>query len=503
MAKQVSYSDEFQRSVKRIAHWRTNPVDFVRDNFKIEPDEWQVEFLTAYAFENRIAAKACKGPGKTAVLSWCAWHFMVCYPHPKIVATSITGDNLRDGLWAELAKWQSKSPFLQEAFDWKAERVTSNDHPETWFMTARKWSQSADKSQQANALAGLHEDYILFIIDEAGGVPDAVVAAAEAALANAGSELAPNAIAKLLICGNPTHLTGPLYRACSSEASLWHVIEITGDPENPKRSKRISLKWAQEQIKKYGRDNPWVMINVLGKFPPSSVNALLGPDDVEKAMINVLPPEVYMREPRILGVDVALQGSDRTVIAPRMGLVAFKPKILRMTDPKDIASTVAMSAQKFKADAIFVDNTGGWGSGVVSYLNDWGYNVIGVQFAGKANENIYYNKRTEMIHELAYWVKGGGCLPRDNELKEELCAQTFFHKKDKLLMTEKAQIKEDLGRSPDLADAYALTFAFPVIKQVQQQLNQMNNATSQEYNPVQKVFPNVNNNPVADYNPMV
>ncbi len=32
-------------------------------------------------------------PGKTAVLAWCMWHYMVTRPHAKIVATSITGDN--------------------------------------------------------------------------------------------------------------------------------------------------------------------------------------------------------------------------------------------------------------------------------------------------------------------------------------------------------------------------------------------------------------------------
>ena len=33
------------------------------------------------------------------------------------------------------------------------------------------------------------------------------------------------------MAGNPTHLEGPLWRACTSERRLWHVTEITADPE--------------------------------------------------------------------------------------------------------------------------------------------------------------------------------------------------------------------------------------------------------------------------------
>lgn len=483
-------------AAKNIARWRNDPVAFVREEFGVEPDEWQKDFLHAYNGSRRVAAKACKGPGKTAVLAWCAWHFAVTRPHAKIPATSITGDNLRDGLWAELAKWQQKSEFLKAAFTWRAERVVANGHEETWFMSARKWSQSADPSQQANALAGLHADYILFIIDEAGGIPDAVMAAAEAALAS-GIEC------KLLICGNPTHLSGPLYRACTSEASLWKVIEITGDPDDPKRSSRISKEWAQEQIKTWGRDNPWVMVNVLGKFPPSSINALLGPDEVEAAMKRVLPYEAYKNSPKVLGIDVALQGGDRTVFAPRQGMVAFKAKIFRLSDPKLIASQAAVAIQKWQPDAVNIDNTGGWGSGVISYLRDWGYAVNDVQFAGKSTNIVYANKRTEMHHDAALWVKQGGCLPNSPGLKEEICAQTYFHKKDKLQMTEKDQIKQILGRSPDEWDAYILTHAYPVVKQNVAQQAQARRDT--EYDPIKKHYDQFNGGAqqnVADYNPL-
>lgn len=482
----------------RIQSWRSDPVLFVREVFGIEPDEWQKDFLTAFCLHNRVAAKACKGPGKTAVLSWCGWWFLTVFPHPKIAATSITGDNLKDGLWTEMSKWQQKSPFLMAAFVWTATRIYAKDHRETWWMSARQWSKGASAEQQANALAGLHADYILFIIDEAGGVPDAVMAAAEAALANAGTEVNPNAVAKLLICGNPTHLSGPLYRACSSERHLWHVIEITGDPYDPKRSPRISIKWAKEQIEKYGSDNPWVLVNVFGKFPPSSINALLGPDDVAAAMKRHYPQTSYINSPKALGVDVARQGDDRSVLFPRQGLVAFKPKILRIPNLRQVAGHVAQSIHKWQPDGVNVDATGGFGYGVIEPLQEWGHTVNEIQFGGTPFSRQFYNKRTEMLWDMAQWVKKGGALPNIPELTVELTALSYTFKEDKLFVISKEQIKDEIGVSPDLADGLALTFAVPLAKR--DPLEQYRKPRNS--NPIEDEYGTTAHNPVEDYNPL-
>ncbi len=39
-------------------------------------------------------------------------------------------------------------------------------------------------------------------------------------------------------------------------------------------------EWARQQIAKDGKDNPWVLINVFGRFPPASLNSLIGPEAV-------------------------------------------------------------------------------------------------------------------------------------------------------------------------------------------------------------------------------
>jgi hypothetical protein len=127
-----------------------------------------------------------------------------------------------------------------------------------------------------------------------------------------------------------------------------------------------------------------------------------------------------------------------------------------------LAQQFMREANEHKAECMFIDETGGYGAGVVDAMRSLGADVIGVQFGGKASDYRYFNKRSEMYMELAKWVKDGGQLPEDRELKEELCATTFVFQGDKFRIVEKELIKSQLGRSPDKADALALTFAFPV-----------------------------------------
>lgn len=444
--------------VEILQNWKRRPDLFVRDQFGVEPDGWQQDVLEMFPHSPRMAMKACKGPGKTAVLAWLCWNFLATRIRPKMAAVSISAENLADNLWTEMAKWRGRSKFLQSRFTWTKTRIFCNDFPEEWWMSARTWPKTADASAQADTLAGLHADNLMFVIDEAGGVPDAVMAAAEAGLANATGDNE----AHIVIAGNPTHLSGPLYRACTSERSLWRVVEITSDPDDPKRSSRVSIEWARTQIQKYGRDNPWVLVNVFGKFPPSSLNALIGPDEVREAMKRYHRPEEYAGAAKILGVDVAREGDDKSVIFPRQGIVAMVPTALRNVDSLQGAGRVSHIWKEIDADACFVDNTGGFGAGWIDQLRQLGRAPIGVHFAGKAQSVQFVNKRAEMLWQACEWVKEGGALPDIPELVEEMTAHTYFFKGDAIQLTEKDQVKAQIGRSPDYFDGLGLTFAYPV-----------------------------------------
>lgn len=420
----------------------------------------------------------------TCLIAWLIWNFLATRPHPKMAATSITSDNLSDNLWPELAKWQNKSNFLKETFVWTKTRVFSKNHPQTWFLSARTWSKSADKSQQADTLAGLHAEYLMFVLDEVGGIPDSVMASAEAGLAT-GTET------KILMAGNPTHTEGPLYRACTSQKHLWYVVEITGDPDDPMRSPRISKEWALQQIENYGKDNPWVLVNVFGKFPPSSLNTLLGPEEVREAMKRHLTDDMYDWAQKRLGVDVSRFGDDLTCIFPRQGLASFKPVEMRHIRDSavsvDIATRVMMAKQQWGSNWEAFDDTVGWAHGAIDVMRAAGHSPLPVAFGSPAFNPRYKNRRAEMWFAMAEWIKKGGALPNIPELVGELTTPIYHFDGGKFQIEEKKQIKERLGRSPDRADSLALTFCVPEaskIESFQQGLpGSRTNQTEHEYNP--------------------
>lgn len=431
----------------------------VREEFGAEPDPWQLEALLAFPHHNRLALKACKGPGKTAVLAWLIWNFMGTRPSPRIAATSITGDNLASNLWPELAKWRERSKFFTQNFTWTKSEVFNNRYPATWWCKARTWPKQASPDQQADALAGLHADYAMFIGDESGGYPQAIMATAEAVLAS-GLET------KVVQAGNPTHLEGPLYRACVQDRALWYVVTITGDPDDPKRSSRIDIEWARQQIATYGRENPWVKINVLGEFPDTSINALLGVEEVNAAIGKHLTRDRFDWCQKRFGIDVARFGDDRTVIFARQGPATFRPRVLRNMRTTNIAAIAMRAHLRWSRDGnepvTFVDDTGHWGHGVIDNMIESGVPAVPVIFSDRALNPRYKNRRAEMWMEMAEWVKNGGALPPGlPDIVGELTVPTYSFVAGKFVLEEKDQIKERLGRSPDLADALALTFAIP------------------------------------------
>lgn len=449
----------------QIKRWREDANTFA-EYVGLIPDAWQRKFFRALSSREkvtmRIALKACKGPGKTAVLAIAIWWFMVCWAergeHPKGAATSITGDNLKSNLWPELAKWMNRSEFLKVAFEWTATRIRSREHPETWFFDARTWPKSADPAAQADTLAGLHAKFLMFVLDESGGIPAAVMATAEAGLANEHLGWA-----KILQAGNPTHLEGPLYDASVTHRHLWTVYEITADPDDPDRTPRISVEWARQQIEMYGRDNPWVLVNVFGQFPPSSLNSLIGPEEVRAAMKrhSHLKRVEYAHMQKRLGVDVARFGDDRTVLVPRQGLIMHKPIIMRGVRTTDIAARVMLAKRNWDTDVELVDDTGHWGHGVIDNLLVAGHSPVAIQFHAPAIDPRYANRRAEGWLEMVDWIKRGGALYNIPELVAELTTPTYTFKGGKMILEDKDQVKDRLGRSPDIADALALTFMLP------------------------------------------
>lgn len=445
-----------------IREWRANPARMVWDLFAVEPDGWQQEALREFADPNtkkkRIALEACAGPGKSTVLAWCGWNAMLCYgdtgEHPKGAAVSITGENLKLNLWAELAKWRQRSPLLQHVFEQTTTDIFARNHPETWRLSARTFPKKANADEMGATLSGLHAKYVFYFIDESGGVHPAIGRSAEQGLANC-------EIGRIMQAGNPLSLESLLYVCVTKLRDQWYVIRITGDPDDPKRSPRIDIAWAREQIATYGRDNPWVMIYILGKFPPSSVNALIGPDECDEAAKRVIRDDQYTWMPRILGVDCARFGDDATALVERQGLVCYPFTKLRNARSEEIGGRMLRAIAERGLAAVFIDSA--MSAGPVDYCRLLGQELSVVEFGGKALKPQFANRRAEMAVDACDYIKAGAHIPNDPEFIAEACAHTYtFNNSGQILIEPKDLVKKKLGRSPDKFDAYILTHAAPV-----------------------------------------
>lgn len=213
-------------------------------------------------------------------------------------------------------------------------------------------------------------------------------------------------------------------------------------------------------------DNQWRQ-ELLCDFNASSENNLISITDVQAANTRHLRSDQFRFAPKVLGVDVAWQGGDRSVIFPRQGLAGLRPKIERGIPEKSFSALVAHAIDVFQPDAVFVDNTGGYGGEVVSRLLDLGYPVQGVVFSARPSNERYAQLRSEMWFKMADWIKSGAAIPPDEYapgLSAELCAPTYSNDNaaNRLQLESKDDIRARLGFSPDIADALALTFAYPV-----------------------------------------
>jgi hypothetical protein len=138
----------------------------------------------------------------------------------------------------------------------------------------------------------------------------------------------------------------------------------------------------------------------------------------------------------------------------------WPPQVFQDVDNMALAGHVAHTLAQRHPDAVFVD--GGRGEGVIDRLRSLGYAATEVNFAGRAQNPRYANKRAEMWDGVRAWLQAGGTLPQNRTLAEDLSRPRFgFDAQGRLQLESKKDLKKRFGRSTDMADALALTFAYP------------------------------------------
>jgi len=226
----------------------------------------------------------------------------------------------------------------------------------------------------------------------------------------------------------------------------------------------------------------------LCDFSAAGDNQLISLSDVQDASRRQVKLPDYQYAPRILGVDPARFGDDRSVIFPRQGLVAFPPIVMRGVDNMELAARVASKIDEWKPDAVFCD--AGAGSGVIDRLRQLRHSVIEVPFGGKPIDDQYINKRTEIWCVMADWIRMGGSIPDDVALKQDLAAPVYsYNLAGKKVLESKDELKARGLPSPDLGDALALTFSSPIAPKSERErfFEQHSRKVAHEYNPLDLV----------------
>lgn len=186
--------------------------------------------------------------------------------------------------------------------------------------------------------------------------------------------------------------------------------------------------------------------------------------DIDRAMKAV---NVHMGNKLIIGCDPSQGKGDKTAFAYRWGDYVEKIETFAgMDEMACIGYLVQELRNNAKLERVVLDSTG-FGNTIVGRLREQGFsNIYGVNFAETAQSPDYHNRRAEMYGELRRWLRGESPvrLPDDNSLMEELITvQWKPNSSGRTILEPKEDIKERLGRSPDMADALALCFSIPAI----------------------------------------
>lgn len=465
--------------IEIIAGFRHDPLGFVRYAFpwgepgtelagETGPRPWQIETLQIIGRELasgdlegalRIATASGHGIGKSALVSWVILWGLATAPLTKVVITANTGDQLRTKTWPEVSKWFNLL-ICRHWFKFEATSIARRNSTgsKEWRCDAATWSEN-----NTAAFAGLHNKgrRIVLLFDEASQIADKVWEVAEGALTDEGTEIL------WLVFGNPTENTGR-FRECFAGgrfAHRWRPRQIDSR-DVPGTNKREIDKW----IADWGEDSDFVRVRVKGQFPRGGSMQFIDGEMVDAAMKR--EAVCHLRQPLVMGVDVARFGDDQQVITFRRGLDARTVPTLKFRglDLVSLSGKVAEQAMLHGVRAIFIDE-GGMGAGVVDMVRVMlpGRLVVGVNFGGKADRYmmggdlpLVADKAAEMWAAMRLWLKTGA-IEDDPELKAELTGRQYgFDTHNAIRLEKKEDMKKRGLASPDVADGLALTFAYPV-----------------------------------------
>jgi hypothetical protein len=431
------------------------------------PDVWQRDFLLELgrqvkerAFDGlnavdpiRMAVPSGHGVGKSTLVAWLTDWIMSTRPHAQGTVTANTFPQLETKTWAAIQKW-TKMCITRSWFEITSDSVYFRGKFDSWRVSAQ-----SSKEGNSESFAGQHaaDSTSFYVFDEASAIPDVIWQVAFGGLTD-GEPM-------FFAFGNPTRNSGQFHRACfGADRNLWKLF-----PVDSRTSKFANKALIQEWIETYGINSDFVKVRVRGECPSAGFAQFIPSDIVAAA--RKYKAEGYQTLPKVLSVDPARFGDDRTAIGLRQGRrFEIKAKLSKL-DTVQVAERVIELIDSLEPDAVVVDGDG-LGAGVVDQLKHRNYGRHLHEFHGgetPSDPNKYFNKRAECWGLTLDWLKAGAQIDDDHELETDLCGpEYFFSPKSQIQLERKQDLKARGLASPDLGDCLAMSFSVTVRAKPQQ-----------------------------------
>lgn len=424
-------------------------------------------------FGSRTTAASGHGTGKTRALATAAlWH-LLCYADSNTYLTAPKLATLQEGVWKELSTIkehieQGPHAWIAEYFEIKAKKVYVKGAGMRWFITCRTAPRGSPEG-----MAGTHGAYLMWMADEASGIPDANLKVIGGALTDARN--------RFVMTSQPTRSSGFFYDSHHSlsvdNGGPWNNMVL-----NSEESPIVSDEFIRDKKLEYGgAESVEYQIKVQGRFPEHSDRYLLSRKAIEKrigAKRTIDDDEPYGN---LLLVDVAAGiWRDKTVAVharvigyggpespdPRRMDAMDIPVFSNSLDWTDAAGRVAEEARKLSNCSVLVD-VGGQGVQFAKLLERLEVpNIIKVNWGlpcfRKEYRERFINLRAQCNVHLKYAVEQGRVsfieLHQKDLLDQGGRIPFFFDEKARWQMVSKEDMKSEGLPSPDLWDSMAFGY---------------------------------------------
>lgn len=429
--------------------FRDNPeafLRFLRDRCRVRLWSRQEEVYRTVFETPETYVRSGNAVGKTFVAGVVGCAFLFVRQPSKVVYIATKIEQTKRQAWAEFLRTYQKvrAAFLGMRPPLQLPEPLSQSVdllPGEWFATV--WGGA---SADPEAFQGFHAEHLLFVVDEASGVSDAVREAVGRCLTSGGS--------RLLAIGNPVRRAGWFYAHQQENLPFRRVLRISAlECPNVVQGREVipglaTRSWLARMRAEFGEDSPQWQVAVLGEFPEEAESAVFPYSAVQAALELAVEPDPKRVA---VGVDVARYGTDSSAICVLAGDAVAELREIRGLDTMAVAGAVLDVLRRWEVRRCAVDGTG-IGAGVIDRLREQGVWVEEwVAAAAPMDRGRFANQKAEQVWALRERLLAGRLRLVDHpSLLRDLAAWRYeFDSAGRLRVV-------DPPKSPDAGDALVI-----------------------------------------------